>query len=69
MSQQSCNSQAYIDIYFIEEAFKLLLYIGWREVTSQRREVIIDDEVSCIEFGIIYDEFYFIVRVSQRNKY
>ena len=26
-----------------------------------------DDEVSCIKFGIIYDEFYSIIRLSRRK--
>ena len=36
-------------------------------ITSRGREVIIDDEVSCIQFGIIYDDFYFIVKVGREN--
>ena len=46
---------------------KLVNYIIHTEVTSRGRAVIIDDQVSCIEFGIIYDEFYSIFSVSWGN--
>ena len=45
----------------------LTTYIGCTEVTTQKREFIIDDQVCCIEFGKIYVKFYFIVRDDTGN--
>ena len=41
--------------------FQLVLNFGHAEVTSRGKEVIIEDVVSCVEFGKIYDEFCAIV--------
>ena len=53
--------------YIIRETFsfwtfKQVHYIDQTEVICWGREIITDDKVSCIEFGIIYDVFYFIVK-------
>ena len=42
-------------------------YVDCSVLTNGRREVIIDYEVSYIQFGIIYDEMNFIDRVSREN--
>ena len=58
MSWQSC-CKANVDASFTGDAFsqwtlKLLVnYKGSTEVISLGREIIIDDEVRCIEFGIM----------------
>ena len=69
---QSHCSQADVGTYFIWEAFswwtfEFIDFIDHTEVTSWGRKVIRDDKVSCIEFGMIYNESYFIVRISQKD--
>ena len=41
--------------------FKPVYYIGRNELTSRWKEIIIDDEVKCVEFSIIYQKFYFVI--------
>ena len=44
---------------------RVTYYIHFTEVTNQWRKVV-DDEVSCIEFRMIYIKFYFIINQMRR---